>query len=86
MAGAADFEEDYWLHADSNSDDSIAEIPSLDLNDDVEESSSISKEPIFSPTKSSSHLLNPEQDTAEVEGDRAGEGGRDIAIPREQGY
>jgi hypothetical protein len=52
MAGAAQFEWDSWPDTDSNSDDSLEEIPSLELDNDVEEFTLISKEPISSPMKS----------------------------------
>jgi hypothetical protein len=76
MAGAADVEWDYLLDTDSNSDNAIEEIPSLEFDDDVEDFSLLNEEPLSSPAKPSNHPLHPKHSTAEVEGDRDKEGER----------
>ncbi|KAH6715287.1 hypothetical protein BKA61DRAFT_574749 [Leptodontidium sp. MPI-SDFR-AT-0119] len=84
MVGAADVEADvewdYRLDGDSDSDNAIEEIPSLDLDNDVEDFSLLSEESIYSPVKPSSYPLYPKQATAEVEGDGDREGGRDLVL------
>ncbi|KAE8453349.1 hypothetical protein EG329_011417 [Mollisiaceae sp. DMI_Dod_QoI] len=84
MAGAADVDwEEPWLDTESDSDNAIEEVPSLGLDDDVEDFSLLSEEPLSSPAKLNSPL-HPKHVAAEVEGDR--DRGSDFVIQHERGY
>jgi hypothetical protein len=84
MAGAADVDlEEPWLDADSDSDCAVEEVPSLKLDDDVEDFSLLSKESLPSPAKLN-HPRHPKHVTAEVEGD--GDRGSDFVMQYERGY
>ncbi|EPE24892.1 hypothetical protein GLAREA_11473 [Glarea lozoyensis ATCC 20868] len=80
MAGAAEVEWDHWLDTDSNSDNAIEEVPGLGFDNDVEDFSLLSDEPLPSPAKSSNLPLHPKHVTTEVEGDGDREGGRDLVM------
>jgi len=85
MAGAVDVDWEAWLETDldADSDNAIEEVPSLGLDDDVEDFSLLSEESLCSPAKPN-HPRHPKHVTAEVEGD--GDRGSDFVMEYERGY
>ncbi len=86
MAGAVDVGWEAWLDTDldSDSDNAIEEVPSLGLDDDVEDFSLFSEESLSSLAKPNNYPLYPKHVTAEVEKNR--DRGSDFVIQHERGY
>ncbi|KAE8445098.1 hypothetical protein EG329_013700 [Mollisiaceae sp. DMI_Dod_QoI] len=79
MAGATDFDWPPLSDSGSDSDYAIKEVPDLGLDDDVEDLSLLSKEPLSSPVKLNSPL-HPKHVAAKVEEDGDGDGGSNFVM------